>query len=62
VLAAVLFAAAHLSLGVPLLLAAALGAGLYWSGLVVWTRSAIPALVSHLLWDLAVMFVWPYGR
>jgi membrane protease YdiL (CAAX protease family) len=61
-LAAALFAAAHVSLGVPLLLAAALGAGFYWSALVVLTRSAVPALVSHLLWDVAVMFALPYGR
>jgi membrane protease YdiL (CAAX protease family) len=55
------FAAAHVSLGVPVLLAVALGAGAYWSALVVRTRSAVPALVSHLLWDVAVLFLWPYA-
>jgi NADH dehydrogenase len=60
-LAAAAFSAAHISLGVPVLLAAALGAGAFWSALVVKTRSAIPALVSHVLWDLAVLFVIPYG-
>jgi uncharacterized protein YbjT (DUF2867 family)/membrane protease YdiL (CAAX protease family) len=59
--AALLFAAAHLSLGVPVLLVAAFGAGLFWSALVVKTRSAVPSLVSHVLWDLAVMFLLPYG-
>ena len=58
--AGTVFAAAHLSLGMPLLLLAAFGAGTYWSALVVRTRSAIPALVSHVAWDLAVMFWWPY--
>jgi membrane protease YdiL (CAAX protease family) len=58
--AALACAAAHVSLGVPVLVLAALGAGGYWSALLVKTRSAVPALVSHLLWDLAVLFVWPY--
>jgi membrane protease YdiL (CAAX protease family) len=60
-LAAAAFAAAHVSLGIPVLLAAAFGAGAVWSALVVRTRSAVPALVSHLLWDGAVLFVFPYG-
>jgi membrane protease YdiL (CAAX protease family) len=60
-LAAGAFAAAHVSLGVPVLLVAALGAGTVWSALVVRTRSALPALISHLLWDAAVLFLFPYG-
>ncbi|HEU0106425.1 MAG TPA: CPBP family glutamic-type intramembrane protease, partial [Vicinamibacteria bacterium] len=60
--AAALFALAHLSMGVPLLLLAALGAGTFWSVLVLKTRSAVPALVSHLLFDLAVLFWLPYVR
>jgi NADH dehydrogenase len=56
------FAAAHLSLGVPLLLVVALGAGAFWSALVVRARGAVPALVSHLLWDVMVLFLWPYAR
>jgi membrane protease YdiL (CAAX protease family) len=59
VLAAVAFAAAHVSLGIPVLLVAALGAGFFWSALVLKTRSAVPALVSHALWDVAVLFLWP---
>jgi NADH dehydrogenase len=62
VAAAALFALAHLPLGVPLLLLAALGAGTFWSLLVLKTRSAVPALVSHLLWDCAVLFWFPYVR
>jgi hypothetical protein len=42
------------------LVMAALGAGFFWSVLVVQTRSAVPALVSHLVWDAAVLFLWPY--
>jgi len=58
---ALVFAAAHLSLGQPLLVAVAFAAGAYWSALVVRFRSGVPALVSHLLWDLAVLYVRPYA-
>jgi membrane protease YdiL (CAAX protease family) len=54
------FALAHLSLGVPLLLLAALAAGSFWSAMVLATRSAWPALLCHVAWDLAVMLWWPY--
>jgi uncharacterized protein YbjT (DUF2867 family)/membrane protease YdiL (CAAX protease family) len=60
-LAAAAFALAHVTLGVPVLLAAAFGAGLVWSAMVVATRSAVPAFVGHLLWDIAVLFVRPYA-
>ena len=60
--AAALFALAHLPLGVPLLPLAALSAGAFWSAFVLKTRSAVPALVSHLLFDLAVLFWLPYVR
>jgi len=60
--AAAAFAAAHLPMGVPLLLIAAFAAGAFWSALVVKTGSAVPSLVSHLLWDVAVMFWLPYPR
>jgi uncharacterized protein YbjT (DUF2867 family)/membrane protease YdiL (CAAX protease family) len=56
------FAAAHLPMGVPLLLLAALGAGAFWGALAIKARSVVPALVSHVLWDLAVLFWLPYVR
>ncbi|HET6897129.1 MAG TPA: CPBP family intramembrane glutamic endopeptidase, partial [Vicinamibacteria bacterium] len=59
---AALFSIAHLPLDVPLLLLAAVGAGTFWSALVLKTRSAVPALVSHFLWDCAVLFWFPYVR
>ena len=58
--AALGFAAMHVALDVPVLLLAALGAGAFWGALVVKSRSAVPALVSHVLWDVAVMFWFPY--
>jgi uncharacterized protein YbjT (DUF2867 family)/membrane protease YdiL (CAAX protease family) len=58
---AVAFSAAHLPLGMPVLLVAALGAGGFWGALAVKTRSLVPALVSHVLWDLTVLFWFPYA-
>jgi len=60
--AAALYALAHLPMGVPFLLLAAMGAGTFWSAFVLKTRSAVPALVSHVLFDLAVLFWFPYVR
>jgi len=59
-LGALAFTVAHVAMGVPLLLLAALGAGFFWGLLVVHTRSAVPALLSHLVWDAAVLLLWPY--
>jgi uncharacterized protein YbjT (DUF2867 family)/membrane protease YdiL (CAAX protease family) len=60
-LGAVAFAVAHLPLGLPVLLVAALGAGAFWSALAIKTRSLVPAVVSHVLWDLTVLFWLPYA-
>ena len=42
--------------------ARALSAGTFWSAFVLKTRSALPALVNHVLFDLAVLFWFPYVR
>ena len=60
-LGALAFAAAHLAFGSPLLLLAAVGCGTFWGWLTLKTRSLVPAIVCHLLWDFAVLFVRPYG-
>ncbi len=52
--AAVTFAAAHVSLGVPVLVVAALGAGFFWAWLGLKTRSLAAVLACHVLWDAAV--------
>jgi len=59
--AALVYAAAHATTGLPLLIALALGLGLFWSLLRAWSGSLWPALVSHLAWDLLVLFVHPLG-
>ncbi len=60
VLGAIAFAAAHVGFGSPLLLLAALGCGLFWGWLTVATRSLVPSIVCHLLWDGTVLFWLPY--
>lgn len=52
--AALAFAAAHVSLGVPTLVVAAAGAGLFWAWLGLKTRSLFAVLVCHVLWDACV--------
>jgi hypothetical protein len=61
VAAAVLFALAHAALGIPFLVIAVFAAGLFWSFLAVKTRNLIGPLVSHLAWDLALLYRLPYG-
>lgn len=58
-LGAAFYAAAHLGTGNPLLLAAALGCGLYWGLLAAATDDLTAPVVSHLVWDVMVMFVTP---
>ena len=48
------FAAAHVSLGVPVLVIAAAGAGLFWAWLGLKTRSLFAVLVCHVVWDVCV--------
>lgn len=52
--ASLAFAAAHVSLGLPALVVAAAGAGLFWAWLGLRTRSLFAVLVCHVLWDACV--------
>lgn len=54
-LAAVLYGAGHVPVGMPLLAVVALCCGLYWSALRALTGSLVAVLVTHILWDLTVM-------
>ncbi|MCH9683861.1 MAG: NAD-dependent epimerase/dehydratase family protein [Deltaproteobacteria bacterium] len=57
--AATAFAVAHLTSGPLVLVFAAAVMGALWSALMLRTRSLVPVFVSHLLWDVVVMFVYP---
>lgn len=57
---AALAGAAHVPLGLPLLVIAAFAAGLFWGLLTVRTRSLVPAIVCHYLFDVMIFYVRPY--
>jgi membrane protease YdiL (CAAX protease family) len=57
---AVLAGAAHVPLGLPLLVIAAFAAGTFWGLLAVGTRSLVPGIVCHFLFDVSVFYVRPY--
>lgn len=59
VLGAVLYAVAHLITLNPVLLAAALGLGLFWGWLYAATDDLVAPLICHLGWDVMVLFVAP---
>lgn len=62
VVTALAYAAAHVPVGSPLLAVVALLCGLFWGALTAWSRSLVPALISHLIWDLSVLVFWPLVR
>lgn len=49
-------------IGSPLLVAIALGCGLYWAGLRAHFRSLTPALISHLIWGAVVFLIAPLSN
>jgi membrane protease YdiL (CAAX protease family) len=56
-----LYGAASLTSGSPVLFALAAGCGIAWGLLRVAGRSLWPAIVAHAIWDLAVLVGWPLG-
>ena len=58
-LSACVYALAHVPLGSPVLVFAALACGLCWGALRAATSSLVPALVAHLLWDVVVLLWLP---
>jgi len=60
--AAMVYALAHFATFNPLLLAAALGCGLFWGWLYAATDNLVAPTVSHLLWDVLLLFAFPVLR
>jgi NADH dehydrogenase len=56
---ALAYAAAHAGAMNPLLIGAALGCGLYWGLAAEITDDLTAPIVSHLLWDVLILFVVP---
>ncbi|MCP2619855.1 CPBP family intramembrane metalloprotease [Candidatus Aminicenantes bacterium AC-334-K16] len=61
-LTTLIYAAVHLTTGNPLLIAAALVAGLFWGGLYLWRGSILTIVVSHTVWDILVFIVFPLSN
>jgi membrane protease YdiL (CAAX protease family) len=62
VVALLCYAAVHVwERKVVLVLAAAAG-GLFWGGLFDWRGTLVAPIVSHALWDLAVIVWFPFTR
>ena len=60
-LALVAYAAVHVwERKAVLILAAAVGGG-FWGGLFAWRDTLVAPIVSHALWDLAVVVWFPFG-
>jgi uncharacterized protein YbjT (DUF2867 family)/membrane protease YdiL (CAAX protease family) len=59
VLGAAIYAAAHLAAFNPVLAVAAFGCGLYWGLLYAATDELVSPTVSHLLWDVLLLFAFP---
>jgi membrane protease YdiL (CAAX protease family) len=59
VLGALAYAAAHGPVGSVSLTLACLGCGLCWGALRAFTGGLLAPLIAHLLWDFAVLLVWP---
>lgn len=56
------YALVHLWERKPILLVAALVGGAFWGALFAWTGSLVAPIVSHLLWDLAIIVWFPTRR
>jgi membrane protease YdiL (CAAX protease family) len=56
---AAVYAAAHAATGNPLLLGAALLLGIFWGWLFLATQDLTAPVVSHLAWDVLVLFLFP---
>ena len=56
------YAAVHLWERKPVLVLAAVVGGAYWGALFVWRDSLTASLVSHALWDLAIVVWFPLRK
>jgi membrane protease YdiL (CAAX protease family) len=57
--AAFMYALAHIWTGNPMLVAAALTAGIIWGGLYDWKKSLALIIISHLVFDLWLLVIFP---
>jgi uncharacterized protein len=60
-LAVTMYAAVHIGSGNFMLVLAAFVCGAFWGLLYLWRGSLLTNVVSHVLWDLLVFVVLPFG-
>ena len=61
IIASLAYALVHLpTLNPPLIMTALIG-GLVWGSLYKFTNSLVPGIVSHVLWDLMIFIILPFG-
>jgi hypothetical protein len=60
-LAALLYAAVHVTSGNPMLVVAAAVCGIFWGLLYLWKQSIVLNTVSHVVWDLSVFLWFPFA-
>lgn len=53
------YASAMATLGSPLLVGCAFVCGIVWGAVRVVTRSLLAPIVTHVVWDLGVLILWP---
>ena len=58
-LAAGVYTLVQVPVGSPVLLLTAFACGLMWGALRAWTRSLVPVLVAHILWDVVILLWLP---
>ena len=59
VIAAVLYASAHIYAGSLMLILAAIVAGIFWGILYAWQKNIVLVIVSHLVFNLLLLVVFP---
>ncbi len=58
-IAATMYALAHIWTGNPMLVAAAMTAGIVWGALYEWKKSLVLIIISHLVFDLWLLVIFP---
>ena len=58
-LSAAAYALPQMGSSSPLLVGVAFGCGVIWGTLRMWTGAVTAPLIAHVIWDVAVLVVWP---
>ena len=59
IMAAAVYALVHVGSCNFMLIAASAGCGGFWGLLFIWTKNLWPCIISHAIWDVMVLIVFP---